>query len=169
MGSFSHTRTLIAELHLYVKNRETEKEKNDMELKSNKCVMVIDEALPLGIIANTAGIMGITLGKYIPETIGPEVVDKSGSSHLGIIQIPVPVLKADKGKLKEIRERLYQPEFECLIVVDFSDVAQSCNVYEDYIQKASAVEEKDFNYFGVGICGEKKLVNKLTGNLPLLR
>ena len=132
-----------------------------MEQNSNKCVMVIDEALPLGVIANTAGIMGITLGKYIPETIGPVVTDKSGSSHLGIIQIPVPVLKADKEKIKKLRERL--------TVVDFSDVAQSCNVYEDYIQKAASVEETDFNYYGIGICGEKKLVSKLTGNLPLLR
>lgn len=140
-----------------------------MELKSNKCVMVIDEALPLGIIANTAGIMGITLGKHIPEFIGPKVTDKSGSSHLGIIQIPVPVLKADREKIKEIRERLYQPEFNGLIVVDFSDVAQSCNVYDDYIQKAAAVEETNFTYLGIGISGEKKLVNKLTGNLPLLR
>ena len=110
-----------------------------MELNAKKCVMVIDEALPLGIIANTAGIMGITLGKYIPETVGPEVMDKSGSSHLGIIQIPVPVLKADGEKIKEIRERLYQPEFNGLIVVDFSDVAQSCNVYEEYIHKAAFV------------------------------
>ncbi|MDC7286302.1 DUF2000 domain-containing protein [Blautia schinkii] len=140
-----------------------------MDFNANKCVMVIDEALPLGMIANTAGIMGITLGKYIPETVGPEVSDKSGSSHLGIIQIPVPILKADREKIKEIRERLYQPEFEGLIVVDFSDVAQCCNVYEDYIQKAASVEESDFNYFGVGICGAKKLVNKLTGSLPLLR
>lgn len=140
-----------------------------MDFNANKCVMVIDEALPLGMIANTAGIMGITLGKYIPETVGPEVSDKSGSSHLGIIQIPVPILKADREKIKEIRERLYQPEFEDLIVVDFSDVAQCCNVYEDYIQKAASVEESDFNYFGIGICGAKKLVNKLTGSLPLLR
>ena len=54
-------------------------------------------------------------------------------------------------------------------LMDFSDVAQSCNVYEDYIQKAASVEETDFNYYGIGICGEKKLVSKLTGNLPLLR
>ena len=34
-----------------------------MDLQNEKCVMVIDENLPLGIIANTAAIMGITLGK----------------------------------------------------------------------------------------------------------
>ncbi len=140
-----------------------------MELKSNKCVMVIDESLPLGIIANTAGILGLTLGKQVPETVGPQVLDKSGCPHLGIIQIPVPILKANSEKIKEIRQRLYQPEFHGLIVADFSDVAQSCNVYEDYIEKSASVEESGFTYFGIGICGEKKLVNKLTGSLPLLR
>lgn len=34
-----------------------------MDLRNEKCVMVIDGNLPLGIIANTTTIMGITLGK----------------------------------------------------------------------------------------------------------
>ena len=40
-----------------------------MDLQNEKCVMVIDEHLPLGIIANTAAIMGITLGKKTPSVI----------------------------------------------------------------------------------------------------
>ena len=40
-----------------------------MDLQNEKCVMVIDEHLPLGIIANTAAIMGITLGKKMPEEV----------------------------------------------------------------------------------------------------
>ncbi len=140
-----------------------------MQAQNDKCVMLLDQDLSLGFLANTAGIMGITLGKHIPETVGPDVLDKSGKKHLGIIEMPVPVLKADQEKIRAIREQLYQPEFADLIVVDFSDVAQSCNVYEEYIKKAAGVEEKEMMYFGIGICGAKKLVNKLTGSLPLLR
>ena len=140
-----------------------------MQTQNEKCVMVLDEELPTGILANTAGIMGITLGKYIPDAVGTEVSDKSGRVHLGIIEFPVPVLKASRERIRQIRSQLYEPKFAELTVVDFSDVAQSCNVYEDYIKKAAGVEEKDFTYFGLGICGDKKLVNKLTGNLPLLR
>ncbi len=33
-----------------------------MDLQNEKCDMVIDEKLPLGIITNAAAIMGITLG-----------------------------------------------------------------------------------------------------------
>ena len=65
-----------------------------MDHQNEKCVMVIDEELPTGIIANTAGIMGITLGKKLPETVGPDVSDPNGTSNLGIIAIPVPILKA---------------------------------------------------------------------------
>ncbi len=140
-----------------------------MEPNANKCVMVIDAALPLGVIANTAGIMGLTLGKRVPEAVGPDVLDKSGRAHLGIVQIPVPVLKADGETIDALRRRLYEPEFAGLTVVDFSDVAQSCNVYDDYVRKAAGAEESGFHYFGLGICGEKKLVNRLTGSLPLLR
>ena len=44
-----------------------------MDLQNEKCVMVIDEQLPLGIIANTAAVIGITLGKAMPEVVGADV------------------------------------------------------------------------------------------------
>lgn len=47
-----------------------------MNLQNEKCVMVIDENLPLGLIANTAAIMGITLGKEMPEVAGRNVMDQ---------------------------------------------------------------------------------------------
>ena len=113
--------------------------------------------------------MGITLGKEMPDTVGPDVTDKTGCSHRGIIQFPVPVLKADGAKIRELREQLYRPEYADLTVVDFSDTAQSCKTYDEFIDKAAATEEKSFTYLGIAICGPKKTVNKLTGYLPLLR
>ena len=46
-----------------------------MNLQNEKCVIVVDEELPLGIIANTAVILGITLGKTMPEAVGPDVIE----------------------------------------------------------------------------------------------
>lgn len=134
-----------------------------------KCVMIINSELPIGIVANTSAILGITLGKHIPEQIGTDVIDASGQSHLGIITIPVAMLRGDKVVLKDLRKRLYSPEFTDLVVVDFSDVAQSCNIYSGYIAKAAITTEQDHNYFGIAIYGNKKKVNKLTGFMPLLR
>ena len=97
-----------------------------MDLQNEKCVMVIDENLPLGIIANTAAIMGITLGKKMPEVVGADVYDRTGNKHLGIIEFPVPILKGNADIIKTIREKLYEPDFSDLTVVDFSDFAQGC-------------------------------------------
>ncbi len=134
-----------------------------------KCVMIINSGLPMGIMANTSAILGITLGKHIPEQIGIDVTDASQQPHLGIITIPVTMLRGDTAILQDLRERLYGPEFADLIVVDFSDVAQSCNQYSDYIAKVSTTEEQDHHYYGISIYGNKKKVNKLTGFMPLLR
>ena len=140
-----------------------------MDLQNEKCVMVIDENLPLGIIANTAAIMGITLGKKMPQVVGADVMDQSGNEHLGIIESPVPVLKGSTETIKEIREKLYQPDFQDLTVVDFSDLAQGCKTYDEFIEKMGHVPESRLQYFGLAICGAKKKVNNLTGSMPLLR
>ena len=140
-----------------------------MDLQNEKCVMVIDEHLPSGIIANTAAILGITLGKNMPEIVGADVTDKTGNDHLGIIEFPVPILKGTAESMKAIREKLYEPEFSDLTVVDFSDLAQSCKTYDEFIGKMKEVPEAELNYFGIAICGTKKKVNKLTGSMALLR
>lgn len=140
-----------------------------MDLQNEKCVMVFDGTMPLGLIANTAAIMGITLGKAMPTIVGPNVMDKAGREHLGIIQFPIPILKANSAQLEEIRKKLYQNEFSDLTVVDFSNLAQHCKTYEEFTNKMRIANESDFQYLGLTLCGPKKKINKLTGNMPLLR
>lgn len=140
-----------------------------MDQKNEKCVMILDENLPLGLIANTAAIMGITLGKKLPEVVGTDVADRTGNVHLGIIEFPVPVLRASCDTIKSVRERLYRPEFQELTVVDFSGLAQGCRTYDEFIQKMGQASEETLEYLGVAICGPKKKVNQLTGSMPLLR
>lgn len=140
-----------------------------MNLQNEKCVMVIDEHLPLGLIANTAAIMGITLGKKMPEAVGADVADRSGNTHLGIIEFPVPILKGSPEIIRELREKLYRTEFQDLTVVDFSDLAQGCKTYGEFIEKMGQVPESSLQYLGIAVCGAKKKNNKLTGSMPLLR
>ena len=139
-----------------------------MDFELQKCVLVIDDALPRGVAANAAAICGITLGKLLPEAVGPDVTDRNGNTHLGIVALPVPVLRAGAETLRSIRERLYQPEFSPVTAVDFSDVAQGCRTYEEFQEKAAA-SGTELSYLSLGLCGPKKLVNQLTGSLPLLR
>ena len=140
-----------------------------MDATNEKCVMVIDERLPMGVIANTAAILGITLGKRMPKVVGADVIDGGGNAHLGIIEFPVPILKGSPETIKAIREKLYQPEYQDVTAVDFSDLAQGCKTYGEFNEKMRRAPESDLNYLGLAICGAKRKVNKLTGNMPLLR
>ncbi len=136
-------------------------------MNNEKCVIVVDETLPIGLAANTAAILGITLGAKIPEVVGVNVLDGFGRGHLGIIEFPVPILKAPAAVMNKLRLTLYDSGYSDLTAADFSDIAQSCKTYDEYIDKISAAE--DIRYFGIAVCGDKKKINKLTGNLPLLK
>lgn len=140
-----------------------------MDNQSTKCVMVIDGALPLGIITNAAAVMGVTIGKHLPQAVGADVRDQTGREHLGIIEFPIPILRGNRESIKELRRRLYGESFSDLKVADFSDTAQSCKTYDEYIGKIANLPEGALFYLGVAICGDKKKVDKLTGNMPLLR
>lgn len=139
-----------------------------MNVENEKCVIVVDEDLPLGVTCNTAAILGITMGIKMPDIIGNDVIDSDNNLHMGIIQFPVPILKGNTEILKSIRRKLYDPQFAELTVVDFSDLAQGCKTYDEFIAKMRKTSENELTYIGVAICGNKKQVNKLTGNLPLL-
>lgn len=140
-----------------------------MDFQNEKCVLLMDGALPLGVAANTAAILGVTLGKQVPEVVGKDVADQDGNCHLGIIGFPVPVLKSSAGQMKEIREKLYQPEFQDLTVVDLSQLAQGCRTYGEFIGKMARTQAGELSYLGLAICGNKKKINQLTGSMPLLR
>lgn len=133
-----------------------------------KSVIVIDETLPLGILANTSAILGMTMGKVLPQLVGEDVRDASGEVHRGVISLPLPILKGN-GKIKEILEKLKQDAFQDLMVVDFTKQAQSCKVYEEYIQLMKDTNQEDLSYMGIALYGTKKQINALTGSMPLLR
>lgn len=140
-----------------------------MKVQENKCVIIIDEDLPAGIIANTAAILGATLGKAKADMVGRDTADASGRLHPGIIEIPIPILKSSRQQLQELREKLYEPEYEQIFSADFSDLAQTCRTYDEFTDRMSRTAADRLHYLGLILCGPKKKVSRLTGNLPLLR
>ena len=134
-----------------------------------KCVMIIDEQLPIGLVANTAAILGVTLGKLYPEAIGEDIYDSTGNKHLGIVNFPIPILKTNKEQLQTIRESISQQSDQDVTIIDFSDVAQITNSYEQYRQTLESIAPEKLAYFGICLKGKKKLINKVAGSLPLYR
>lgn len=74
-------------------------------------------------------------------------------------------LKGPAERIKAIREALYEDEFAYLTVVDFSNLAQGCKTYSEFIEKMAQTDEAALSYLGIALCGNKKKMNKLTGSL----
>lgn len=140
------------------------KEVISLSTKTEKCVVVIDEDLPVGLAANTAAILGISLGKRCPALVGSDVRDKDGRLHTGVIETPVPILKASSDALAA----LYAAACGTLTVLDFSALAQSCRTYDEFIQRMAATHTDGLHTIGLALLGPKKQINALTGHLPLL-
>lgn len=138
-------------------------------MDEEKCVLILDENLSLGVAANTAAILGVTLGRSLPGLVGRDVTDASGARHLGIVERPVPVLRGSPETIGALRRKLYEPEFREVTAVDFSELARRCRTYDEFIQRMTDTPEGALEYLGLAVCGPKKQVNRLTGSLPLLR
>ncbi len=134
-----------------------------------KVVMIIDKELPVGLIANTAAVLGASLGKMADGLIGGDLCDADGNVHPGITTRNIPVLGATKEQLKAIRVRLYDEEFDAVATVDFNNIAQRSLDYGDYGKALANADGGALAYLGVCLYGPQKKVNSLTGNIGLLR
>lgn len=134
-----------------------------------KCVMIIDESLPLGLIANTAAVLGVSLGAQIEGIVGEDVPDCAGGVHRGITKLSISLLKGSSELIYSIREKLVALDDPALYYVDFCDAAQTSKKYEDYRSKMERIPADELQYLGIALCGPKKQVNTLTGSIALLR
>jgi hypothetical protein len=137
-------------------------------MTNTKCVLIIDESLPLGVIANTAAVISASIGKLHPEIIGENLTDAKDRVHHGITTMALPILKGNPTLLKTLREKLFEYNSE-LTVIDLINATRTTQSYQEYAAALKDKPDTQIQYQGLGIIGNKKLVTKLTGDLGLLR
>jgi hypothetical protein len=131
-----------------------------------RCVIVIDEALPPGLAANAAAVLALTLGAREPALVGASFVAADEGTHPGLIPSGLPVLKASRGELGALRGRAGDAG---LGVVDFPTLGQQTNDYDEFRGRVSQTPATELEYLGVAVYGPRRAVGRVTGNLPLLR
>lgn len=137
------------------------------DLEQTKCVLIVDNSLTIGEQANVAAVLAMTIGAKNSEIIGANVSTLDNISHQGITQLNLPVLTASEEILRKIHEQ--SRVNDKVFLVDFTSTAQMARTYDEFSTKMSSLAEKDLKYIGIGIIGDKKIINKYSGNLKLLR
>jgi hypothetical protein len=133
---------------------------------SERCVIVVDGDLAPGLAANAAAVLALTVGAHKPELVGADLIDADRRTHPGLIPIGLPVLRASRDELTELRQRAGD---DGVTVVAFPAVGQQTNDYDEVRATVARTPTAELTYLGVAISGEQRKVRRLTGRFALLR
>lgn len=136
---------------------------------SEKAVIIVDRELPLGLLANAIAAAALSFGQAVEGLTGCEVRDAAGNVYRGITRIPLPVLTTSPDRMREIRNRSREPEFDGVVAIDFTEQAQRPQTYETYVDVMASTAPDAIVHRALLLHGARRKVEKLTGNLPLLR
>ncbi|MCB0193866.1 MAG: DUF2000 domain-containing protein [Anaerolineae bacterium] len=134
-----------------------------------KCVIIINQTLPLGLIANTAAVLAMSIGDKIKGIVGEDILDRDETLHRGITQLSIPMLKGDDARIRTIRTKILEMDGDDIFYVDFCDVAQKSRDYDQYKAQLRQTAVDNLHYLGLAIYGPDQAIRSLTGNLGLLR
>lgn len=132
-------------------------------IAGTRCVLVVDEALPPWLTANTTAVLSVALGAHGMIPLGPDTVDFNGEKHPGIGAMPLPILAASSTELPELRRKAQDSG---LLVVDFNTAARDSRTYPEYEHKLA---NEQVSYLGIAMHGPARAVTSIAGNLKSLR
>ena len=135
--------------------------------RDNRIAIVMDPSLKTGQMANRAAVLATGLAARHPEIVGKDLQTADGRRLYGITKVPMAVLAADSqadvagltGKAALLG---------CTLLVYLAR-AQGLRSYSEYENSIARDRFDQLDVDAVLIFGPKKTVNKLTGNLPLIR
>ncbi len=139
-----------------------------MDLSNKKCVIIINDTLPIGVVANIASVLSITIGNKLPGLVGQDTRDRQGILHTGLTQLPIPILGANLSKLKALANELGETKEAHDLFVDFTGFAAKAKTYTEYQSLLQNADENEMVYHGIAVLTDKKALNKLTKELKLI-
>jgi hypothetical protein len=131
-----------------------------------KLVIVVNEVLGQGTAANVIGLLGISLGHHVPDIVGEDVKDADGQVHPGMSMLGLPVLAAGPETVNAVYWAAVQRgDLQVFDVTDAAVASRNYDAFTTRLQDPTA----DWSVLGLAVCGERRSVDSVTGQLRLLR
>ena len=134
-----------------------------------RVAVIVAPDMPLGLVANSVGVIALGLGARCPELADSALADVSGRQFGSICNRPMPILQADPATIREVMLKAFAGRQDGAAIVPFPAFARSIHVFADY-EKAlgtRSLDEEEID--GLGLAGPSSWVKSLTGSLKLLR
>lgn len=140
-----------------------------MNYEDKKIVGIIASNVEPAVALNVIGHLAISIGKYSDDEImgQPNIIDKSGISHLGISKFPFIITKVKAGKLKTTIE--IAKNNPNLLVADYPKDMLETRTDDELVEAINLKENDKLEYLGAVIYGNTKDVDEITGKFQLWR
>ncbi|MEJ2639521.1 MAG: DUF2000 domain-containing protein [Desulfosarcinaceae bacterium] len=135
--------------------------------RDNRIAIILSTELEAGQMANRAAVLATGLAARHPEIVGPPLATADGRTLGGITKVPMAVLAADDPAHVQ-RLTLKADQLGCTLMVYLAR-AQGLRSYEAYQRSIAQDRFDELDVDSVILYGPKKRVNKVTGNLALVR
>lgn len=133
-------------------------------MQEQRCVMVLNEALPPGKATNAAAVIALTLGQRHPRFVGEPLFDAEQRDYPGLIPVGIPVLAASQTEFSALRDRCVSAEVDLIL---FPEQGQTTTDYQAFSDAMRQIPGENWRLLGLAIVGEKKALRKLTAKLRL--
>ncbi|MCM5555584.1 DUF2000 domain-containing protein [Pleomorphomonas sp. NRK KF1] len=134
----------------------------------HRLAIVVNPDLPLGLLANTVGAIGIGLGARLPWLGNRQLTDLDNQVIDDSSILPVPILAATPEAIRTLMLKA-MPRGDDSALVVFPAFSRSLHDYREYEAMLPDKRLAEEMIDGVGLCGPAKWVKSLTGSLRLLR
>lgn len=133
-----------------------------------RIAMVVDPALPPGLLANTVAVIGVGIGAADSTLGAVPLTDRQGRTIASSANQPIPVLQAEAQALVAVLARAL-PAPAGATVVAFPRFGRSLHVFDDFRRQFPGRDLLAEPIEGIGLAGPARWVRSLTGSLRLLR
>lgn len=134
---------------------------------NHKSIIIIDKNLPSGLAVNAACVISVNLGRKINQLVGKDLLSQDKILYPGVVCSPLLILTTENKQINDLYHNLKLSKN--ILSIPFSSLAQSCKTYEEYTEKMLNTHSTDINIIGLGLVGQRKEINKLSGNFSLFK
>lgn len=131
-----------------------------------KLVIVVSGELERGTAANVIGLLGISLGHHVRDIVGEDVKDSDGQVHPGMSMLGLPILAAGAETVNAVyRAAVERGDLQVFDVTDAAVASRTYDAFTARLQNPTA----HWSVLGLAVCGDRRSVDSVTGQLRLLR
>ena len=138
------------------------------EVAAEKIILVLRADLALGTLVNVAACLTAGIIAGVPVLAGHALEDQAGLRSLASSHVPIVALKGGTDAFVRILTEIKSQQDKGLLCV-FPAYARDIHQAQDYWVQHHEHTHDGSELLGLALYGPKKWLNRLSGNLPLLR